>query len=292
MNNTYDYAVSHPDYFTQLAVKDLLFLHYICPQVEKYLYLFTHFNQISFTLGGNKIFHRGPRSWVMTENISIFARKTAYLQEIGTEGWEILAFYFPDNFLKNFFEEHRQYLPLKNLPVPPTDMFIQIQINETTRTFFYSILPYFSQQPPPAENLLELKFNELLFNILSNPDNAALLAYVNLMSDQVKPPLPEIMEANFMFNLSLTEYARIAQRSLATFKRDFIEIYHTTPGKWLSQKKLEYAQLLLNTSIKNVNEIAYGSGFENATHFSRVFREKFGLAPLQYRKQKSAVGSG
>jgi AraC family transcriptional regulator, exoenzyme S synthesis regulatory protein ExsA len=289
MNNTYDYSVSHPDYFKQLAVKDLLFLHYICPQIEKYVYLYTHFNQISFTLGGNKIFHHGSRSWKMTDNTSIFARKAAYKQEIGTAGWEILAFYFPDSYLQRFFNENRQHLPLKNLPDPPRDMFIEININEITRAFFYSIVPYFSQEIPPPENLLELKFKELLFNILTNPANASLLAYISSMSDQHKPPLPEIMEANFSFHLSLTDFARIAQRSLATFKRDFIEMYHVSPGKWLSQKRLDHAKLLLDTSKKNVNEIAYDSGFESVTHFSRVFKEKFGSSPLQYRKQYQSL---
>jgi len=83
--------------------------------------------------------------------------------------------------------------------------------------------------------------------------HAALLAYVNSISDLQKPILHETMEANFMYNLSLIDFARMTQRSLASFKRDFIEIYHTSPGKWLAQKKLEYAMLLLNTSKKNGN---------------------------------------
>ena len=53
-----------------------------------------------------------------------------------------------------------------------------------------------------------------------------------------------------MFNLSVDEFARIAQRSVATFKREFSEYYHTTPGKWLTQKRLEYAKILLDTSKK------------------------------------------
>jgi AraC-like DNA-binding protein len=291
MINTYDFQVERPEYFKQLAVKDLLFLHYICPQIEKYLYLYNHFNQIGFTLGGDKILHHGAKSWVMTENTSIFARKAAYKQEIGTEGWEILSFHFQDNYLQQFFKAHRQYLPLKNLPDPPKDMFIEISINESTRAFFYSIIPYFSQQPPPSENLLELKFKELLFNILSNPENAGLLAYISSISDQNKPLLHEIMEANFNFNLSLTDFARMAQRSLATFKRDFETFYHTTPGKWLALKKLEYAKHLIETSKKNVNEIALDSGFENASHFSRVFKEKNGLPPMQYRKQQYVLAN-
>jgi transcriptional regulator GlxA family with amidase domain len=85
--------------------------------------------------------------------------------------------------------------------------------------------------------------------------------------------------------LANEEFARIAQRSIATFKREFHEYYHTTPGKWLTQKRLEYAKNLLDTSKKNVSEIVDESGFENLTHFSRIFKEKYGLSPIYYRKK-------
>ena len=234
--------------------------------------------------------HRLGKSWLLTNDTAFFVKKTAYNQERFWEiDWEVLCFYCPDNYLRQVFKEFRQQLPLKDIPAPSKDMILEINVNAVTRAFFYSIVPYFTQAVPPSESILELKFKELFFDILSNPANAGLLAYVNSLSDQHKPPLHEIMEANFNYNLSLTDFARMTQRSLATFKRDFIEIYHTTPGKWLTQKRLEYAQLLLNTSKKNVNEIAYDSGFENATHFSRVFKEKFGSSPLRYRKKSLSL---
>ena len=169
------------------------------------------------------------------------------------------------------------------------DMLVEINVNEATRAFFYSIVPYFTQQEPPNESLLELKFKELMFNLFSNPSNSNLLAYANSICDCHKPLLQEVMEANYTYNLSLTEFARIAHRSLAAFKREFKENFHMTPGRWLIKKRLDYAQSLLNITQKNVNEIAYDSGFENATHFSRVFKEKFGLSPLQYRKRTTLM---
>ena len=284
VNNTYDFLVNRPNEFKQVAVKDVLFLHYICPQVDKYLYLYNHFNQISFTLAGNKTFHRAAKSWSMTEHTTIFAKKGAWIQENGTTGWEILSFYFSDDYLCRFFNEHRHLWSLKSLPAPTSDIFIELRVNEMTRAFFYSIIPYLSQHPAPAENLLELKFKELLFNILSNPDNAALLAYLNSISNWPKPSLYEIMEANFYFNLSISEFARLAQRSISTFKRDFHECFHTTPGLWLKERRVNHAKLLLTNANKNINEVAYDSGFESITHFSRVFKDTYGMSPMQYRK--------
>ena len=151
--------------------------------------------------------------------------------------------------------------------------------------FFYSILPYFNQSSPPAEGLLELKFKELLFNIFLDPANAGLLAYANNLMHMNKIPLWQIMEVNYMFNLSIAQFARMAHRSVSAFKKEFFEYYHTTPGKWLTQKRLEHARSLLETSKKTVSEVAFNSGFENLSHFSRIFKQKYGMSPLQFQSR-------
>jgi transcriptional regulator GlxA family with amidase domain len=46
----------------------------------------------------------------------------------------------------------------------------------------------------------------------------------------------------------------------------------------------DYSAALLRTSKMNVTEIAFESGFEDVSHFSRVFKEKFDLPPLSYRQ--------
>ncbi len=96
------------------------------------------------------------------------------------------------------------------------------------------------------------------------------------------------MEANYTFNLSIDQFAKMAERSTATFKREFYDYYHTTPGKWLRKKRLNHARLLLETCNDMVSEIAFDSGFENVSHFSRVFKESFGLSPNSYRNSNKS----
>ena len=57
------------------------------------------------------------------------------------------------------------------------------------------------------------------------------------------------------------------------------------PGKWLMEKKLERAKKLLLSDDRAVAHIAFESGFENTAHFSRIFKQKTGCTPLQFRKQ-------
>ncbi|MCU0396858.1 MAG: AraC family transcriptional regulator [Cyclobacteriaceae bacterium] len=284
--NNYDDSIADPVNIKQLAVKDTLFLYYRCPQVERQIQLFSHYNEIMFTLSGSRTMHHSGKSWTVQKHSCLFSRKTAYLQELPElVGWEVLAFYFQDSFFRQVINEYRQYLPLNNLPEPPVDMLMEINVNETTLAFFYSILPYFNQGLTPAEGLLELKFKELLFNIFLDPSNKGFLAYVNSIMDQQKTPIWQIMEANYMFNLTIEQFARMAHRSVSAFKTEFGKYYGTTPGKWLRKKRLEHAKLLLETSDKSVSDVAFNSGFENVSHFSKAFKEMYGTSPVQYRNR-------
>ena len=162
-------------------------------------------------------------------------------------------------------------------------MLMDIHINETTRAFFYSILPYFSQKSPAPEGLLELKFKELLFNIFLDPSNKDVLAHANSLMNISKTPLWQVMEKNYMFNLTVEQFARMTNRSISAFKKEFYQYYHTTPGRWLVQKRLELAKSILDAGNKSISEVAFNSGFENLSHFSRVFKEKYGAAPSKYK---------
>ena len=96
--------------------------------------------------------------------------------------------------------------------------------------------------------------------------------------------MEEIMQNNFTFNLTLVEYAKLACKSIPTFKRDFKKLFKDTPAKWVMKKRLTLATELLENTPLSVQEITYECGFENQTHFSRIFKEKVGVSPLQFRK--------
>ena len=95
------------------------------------------------------------------------------------------------------------------------------------------------------------------------------------------------MESNFCYNLKIEEFAKMSHRSLSTFKRDFQNHYSKSPGKWLLSKRLDYAATLLVNNLSNVSQVAFESGFEDVSHFSRVFKQKFNQSPSRYRKISS-----
>ncbi|MFN8355145.1 MAG: AraC family transcriptional regulator [Spirosomataceae bacterium] len=287
MVNIYDFLKYQPDLYKQFTCKDMLFAYYDCPQVRKADDVFTHHNIFVFDISGKKRFYRAGKSWLFEPGNGILMKKGAFIQEIYLGvGYRSINFYVPDSHLRQLI---RKFHPINNSKVPPnqpTEPIIELDISEATNHFLQAIIACFSQQPPPSEELLEQRFYGLIFSIIENPANQSVISYLNSIAEQPKTSLYEIMETNYMYNLSLSEYARIANRSLTTFKRDFKELFNTSPAKWLIEKRLGYAQLLLNTTAKSISEISFESGFENNAHFSRTFKEKFGVPPFHYRKEQ------
>jgi len=284
MLNVYNFLKSQGDEYKKLSFRDVLFVHYQCPQTEQFAHLYTHNSYILYAISGKKTYHMPGKSIPVQGGSCAFIKKGGYKQESFLKSdWIVLVFFMPDNFLRKFINEYRTILTCKINPNEVLEVFTQLHITSITKSFFEGIIPYFIQKPAPPESIIELKFRELLLNIISDPANKSLLNYLINLADCDKPLLHEVMEQNFMYNLSLNQFARIAQRSLSAFKREFTNIYKMPPGQWLMAKRLQYASLLLRTTLWPVTEVAADSGFENVSHFNRVFKQTFKTSPLQYR---------
>lgn len=99
------------------------------------------------------------------------------------------------------------------------------------------------------------------------------------LRNPVRTDIHRVVEENYTSPITLKEMAYLSGRSLSSFKRDFQDIYNTTPAKWIREKRLSKARQMLQTSNMSVADVAYNLGFENPTHFSRIFKQHYGVSP-------------
>ena len=128
-----------------------------------------------------------------------------------------------------------------------------------------------------ADDLLFLKQKEAILLLLK-----LVPAFKNVLFDFSEPgkiDLEAFMEKNYHFNVLLKRFAYLAGRSLATFKRDFEKIYHTTPSRWLQQRRLQEAYHMIKELKKAPSDVYPELGFENLSHFSFVFKKAYGIVP-------------
>jgi AraC-like DNA-binding protein len=144
-----------------------------------------------------------------------------------------------------------------------------------------SLIPYFDVQGSFPENIASLKMTEAISILrLVTPDIDSVLAN---FEEPGKIALIEFMEKHFMYNLPLEKFGYLTGRSLSTFNRDFRKAFHTTPQKWLLQKRLELAHYQLKESNKRPVEVYQEVGFEDLSHFSYAFKKHFGYPPAELR---------
>lgn len=97
-----------------------------------------------------------------------------------------------------------------------------------------------------------------------------------------KIDLEDFMEKNYKSDMSMTDFARATGRSLSTFKRDFKQISTLSPERWLTDRRLRAAYDLLKRG-RRVSDACFDVGFKNVSHFSAIFKKKFGCTPGQAR---------
>jgi AraC family transcriptional regulator, exoenzyme S synthesis regulatory protein ExsA len=280
--NLYAHIANNPARCERLTCGDSLFTLYNCGLKNKFEDLWSHHNYIVYVIEGRKIWHTGHGSYDLREGSCVFVRKGASIVEqfIDTE-FCFFLFFIPDDFICDVLKSKSNPIGKSGKKYDPV---ITIDNCATVHSFFHSMMSYFTASRKPDQSLLELKFRELILTIADNPENKELLSYFcSLLREPQTVSLQKVMEDNFCFNLKMEEFAKITSRSLSAFKRDFVRVYNTTPGRWLMEKRLNNALHLLTNMGKTVGEAAFESGFESPSHFSRSFRQRFGNSPASIR---------
>lgn len=189
------------------------------------------------------------------------------------EPFRSLSIQFDEETLREFAAEH--HLTAESLSNTPPSF--QLKKHPLLQNFVDSLqqsLPYFSEG---NDDLVKLKLKEALIVLLKvQPELKDIL--FNFQTPG-KINLKAFMEKNFRYNLSLARFAFLTGRSISSFQRDFLNEFSVTPAKWLQDKRLNEAYFLLKEGNFKTSDVFAEVGFEDLSHFSRVFKNHFGVNP-------------
>lgn len=95
----------------------------------------------------------------------------------------------------------------------------------------------------------------------------------------------DYLHEHFAEGIRLETLAAISSRSLSSFKREFKSVFGESPGRHLLATRLNAARTLLETTNRNLSDIAFAVGFYDESQFSRLFKRERGLTPGAYRRR-------
>ncbi len=81
--------------------------------------------------------------------------------------------------------------------------------------------------------------------------------------------------------LSVSDLAEEVGMSLPNFSQKFKFITDQTPKEFITQLRLNQSKR--NLRLMSVTDTALEAGYENLSHFIRVFKKEFGITPKQYQ---------
>ncbi|GAB3790889.1 hypothetical protein GCM10028818_61580 [Spirosoma horti] len=182
-----------------------------------------------------------------------------------------------------FRQERRQHYYAHNppkLPAQPDRQPKRFQAHPLLTSLFNSLLPYFELADALPADIAVSKVDEAIRVMRAlDKDVDGLLSH---FEEPGKLDLVDFMERNYMFNLPLEKFGYLTGRSLTSFKKDFHKAFNNSPGRWLTQKRLELAHYQIVEKKRKPSEVYLEVGFEDLSHFSFAFKKNFGYNPTNF----------
>jgi len=142
---------------------------------------------------------------------------------------------------------------------------------------------------------LEAKAYEILVNHLkqyrddlNEPNKRTILRQATVESIEKAVNIIEEELATVDNVLTLAKQVGLNQNTL---QLGFQKLYKTSVNEYIRTHKIEKAKELIETSDLNITEITYKVGINSRSYFSKLFKERYGITPKQYRTKSTASKS-
>lgn len=139
-----------------------------------------------------------------------------------------------------------------------------------------------------------LKFLTIMYELSQFTDSRQLASN----SYAKRPPVVDsrrilkvqsFIDSNFQKEIKLDELAQLAGMSKTSFCRFFKLRTGRSVIDYVLSVRLGHASRLLLNTTNSVIEIAYECGFNNQSNFNRIFRNKKGVSPKEFRENHKRI---
>ena len=133
-------------------------------------------------------------------------------------------------------------------------------------------------------NMLRQKYSQILIDSeeISNEPDAPELEKRFLVK------LNSFITSNIsLANMNSETLAEGMCLSKSQINRKVKSLTGMSTATYIKQSRLAYSQVLLRDPEKTIGDIVLLCGFDSASYFTKLFKEKFGITPSQYRKDNT-----
>ena len=138
----------------------------------------------------------------------------------------------------------------------------------------------------PQESSFHLIGHLYLFlDYLLQSAKSATLISSGRMSDYYIKEAINYMEQNFQNTISIEDIAAVCGINRSYFGKIFRNSTGRSPQEFLMNYRMVKATELLKLTSLSIADVGSAVGYENQLHFSRAFKNIYGISPREWRKQ-------
>ena len=124
----------------------------------------------------------------------------------------------------------------------------------------------------------KLEIQDIFTSPITPQDNG----FENAVKDIILKHLPDT-------NFSVTTLCKEIGYSRPQLYRKLQASNGMSPSEYIREIRLQRAAELLREQAGNVSEVAFQTGFNNLSYFSKIFQERFGSSPSEFSKKQKKV---
>lgn len=247
-------------------------------------------NMINLLVSGTKtVVYPDATAVVNAGELVVLSAGNVLTSELLTGGQQFnsILFYFSNELFNKFLIKY-DHLLQSVIPLSGKKSFLTFKQDNFIKQFIVSMQALMATESELPAAVRSIKLEELLLYLL-HFDPERFRAIQILTKDREQLQIKKVVESHVGQLITVDELAFLCHMSTSTFKRRFSEIYHTTPQKWLLNRKLEMAAELLRSGGESPSGVYLKVGYQNHSSFSEAFRNHFGYTPSDYQQQQLNV---
>lgn len=287
MENRFIDLMSPDKSFRVSYVKDKLSNNQSNNQFHDYLELFYQLSGERHYFIKDQVFNIHKGDLVLINELELH-RTTASR----TPTYSRVLIHFRKSFLTNFLEMIRD-IDLKPLMTESYHVTtVPLKEQAYVDNLFFSIIDEDATTRPGYESRIKLLLLDLFVYISRSAEKhkGQNLPYYSPIQEKILKAA-QFISSHYSEKLTLDELASRFSVSRYYFCRTFKEITGFCLVEYINSIRIKEAQRLLLKTNRPIIDIALQVGFQNPTHFSRIFRALLRYSPSEYRKRAQASGS-
>lgn len=158
---------------------------------------------------------------------------------------------------------------------------------ENVRSIFENIAGELSGQQKHMDQYVQLLIKQLVLWLERGSSNRPLVTPGSSRTDSPDSLLSELtsyIEGHLQDDLSVQHLATAFNYSRSQIWRIINSATGQSPVEYITDLRVKRASFLLRQTNQPIASIAHRSGFGSPAYFSRVFRDKVGCTPREYRE--------